>query len=387
MQRLLILTAAELTRDPRARRQVTAAVAAGAHVAGLSTRIGGTAVPLAGLETVRIGSAKSDSRRSSSSRLRGDNPILRELRGLYRLGRLVSLTLAFRRAGRALEAADVVHANDLDALPAAWLLTRIFRARLVYDAHELYSDFESSPPRLSSAVMRWLEGALGRRADAVVTVTDEIAEELTRRFRLRRSPIVVLNCPDLDPVEPTLRSTDDPLRVIYQAAVGHSRDLSELMAAARLVPSVQLTLRVLGADRDQLEAEAAALPRPPHIAEPVAPDGIVAALRDHHIGLVIDRPLGLSNELTLPNKAFEYMMAGLALVVPRVRALVRLVEENGVGLTFDPGDPTDLARALEELAGDRARLDRYRGRARQLALSQFNAEAQRPGLMRAWGMS
>jgi len=385
VQRLLILTAAELTRDPRARRQVAAATAAGAKVAGLSTRLGGSPVPLNGVEIARIGRSPSDSGRPTSTRLRGPNRALRELRGVYRLGRLASLTLAFRRAARTLEPADVVHANDLDTLPAAWLLARGFRARLVYDAHELYSDFESSPPRLYSAVARALEGALGRRAEAVVTVTDEIAEELTRRFRLPRRPDVVLNCPEVDPVEPTIHSTDEPLRAVYQAAVGHTRDLSELMEAARLAPSVELTLRVLGADRAELQAEAAKLPRPPIVEEPVPPAGIIAALRDHHVGLVIDRPLGLSNELTLPNKAFEYMMAGLALVVPRVRALVRLVEENGIGLAFDPGDPADLARALEELAADRARLDRYRTRARELALSRFNAEAQRPALLRAWG--
>ena len=54
------------------------------------------------------------------------------------------------------------------------------RARLVYDAHELYASFEADPPRLYRAAMLALERALARRADAVVTVSDPIADELVR---------------------------------------------------------------------------------------------------------------------------------------------------------------------------------------------------------------
>ena len=42
--------------------------------------------------------------------------------------------------------------------------------------------------------------------------------------------------------------------------------------------------------------------------------------------------------------------------------------------------------ALARLGADREALDEMRRRARELAVTRFNAEAQRPNLMRAWGL-
>jgi hypothetical protein len=141
MSRLLILTPAELTRDPRARRATAAAVAAGWDVRGLCGAAGGAPVDLAGVHVTRV-DADAFSAQLRAAGLGGgrrDAPFVREARGLFRLLRLARLNVALLRAGRKLRA-DVVHANDFDTLPAAWLLARRHSARLVYDAHELYTE-------------------------------------------------------------------------------------------------------------------------------------------------------------------------------------------------------------------------------------------------------
>jgi glycosyltransferase involved in cell wall biosynthesis len=61
------------------------------------------------------------------------------------------------------------------------------------------------------------------------------------------------------------------------------------------------------------------------------------------------------------------------------------VESEHVGVTFDPGSPRALADALSRLADHPAQVEEIKQRARQLALSRFNAEAQAPVLAAAWG--
>jgi glycosyltransferase involved in cell wall biosynthesis len=78
------------------------------------------------------------------------------------------------------------------------------------------------------------------------------------------------------------------------------------------------------------------------------------------------------------------MMAGLAVVVPRLPGLAAIVEREGVGLTFEPRDAADLAAVLERLAADRELLGELRERARQLALERYNAEEQALALAAAW---
>jgi glycogen(starch) synthase len=343
--RLLMLTAGEPASDPRASRAASAARSAG-H------------------EVVSIGGSSGLAR---PARVRS-----RAVRGLGRALRLGSSTLTLRRKGRRSGRFDAVHAHDFATLPAGWLLAR-GQARLVYDAHEIYADQEPDAPRLHRALIRLLEPMLARRADAVVTVSEPIADELCRSLRLERQPLVVLSCPPRTDLEPAARG-DGPLRALYQGAIGPGRPLEDLALAAGHAEGVELTVRVPGA------------PTLPGLAmaEPVEPDRLVDAAAAFHVGLVINRPVTKNDELVLPNKLFEYLMAGLAVVVPRLPGLTPLVEGEGIGLTYEPGRPDLLGAALTRLAGDDEVLAEMRVRARRLALERFNAEAQQPVLLKAW---
>lgn len=309
---------------------------------------------------------------------------VRELRGLYRLLRWLRLTAALSRRAKSLGRFDIVQASDVDTLPAGFLIARRDNARLVYDAHELYADQEPDPPRVYRHAIRAVERLLAPRAAALTTVSEPIADELTRTLSLPRPPLVVLNCPAI--VDPPTRTESGRLRAIYQGAAGPGRSLDDLVKAA--TSTAEISIRVVGIDRDTLRYDVAAhgLAGLVCVLDPVEPDRLVTALGEFDVGLVINRPVTRNDELVFPNKLFEYMMAGLAVVVPRLPALGPFVEHEGVGLTYTPGDPTDLARALDELAADRPRLAEMQRRARAAALARYNAEAQEPKLLEAWGL-
>jgi glycosyltransferase involved in cell wall biosynthesis len=297
----------------------------------------------------------------------------RAVRGLGRAARLGLTTLRLRRAGLGAGRFDVIHAHDFATLPAARLLAR-GGARLVYDAHEIYADQEPDAPSLQRALIRRLEGPLARRADTVITVSEPIAEELNESLRLRKRPLVVLSCPPRSEVEPAARG-DGPLLALYQGAIGPGRPLDDLVVAAEHAEGVQLTVRVPGAP-----------PLPGvEMAQPVEPDELVDAAAAFHVGLVINRPVTRNDELVLPNKLFEYLMAGLAVVAPRLPGMAPVIEGERIGLTYEPGRPELLGAALTELARDGERLARMRAQARRLALERFNAESQLPMLLEAWG--
>jgi glycogen(starch) synthase len=386
MPRLLLLTPAEVTRDPRARRAAQAAIARGVGVAAVSGQISGEEpVPLPNVDVIRVGPrGRTDSTWLLGSSTRREPAALREVRGLVRLLRLVWRTWQLVRGGRAWGRADVVHANDFATLPAGYLLAREHGSRLVYDAHELYAEFEADAPRIATALASRIEGVLARRADAVVTVSDALAAELERRFRLADRPHVVLNAPELVTTAPGAR-TDGPLRAIYQGAFGPGRTLDDLVAAARRAPSVAFTLRVPRTPREELRR---ALTRHAvtnvDAAEPVEPDAVVAALAGFDVGILVDRPLTRNAELGVPNKLFEYLMAGLAVVAPRLEGFASVVDGTGVGVTVPPGRPEAVGEELERLARDRATVQAMGERARELAHTRFNAERQANALVRSW---
>jgi glycosyltransferase involved in cell wall biosynthesis len=163
--------------------------------------------------------------------------------------------------------------------------------------------------------------------------------------------------------------------------MGPGRPLEDLLVAAEHAPEVRFTLRVAGADPDALR-EAAAHLKNVEVVDPVAPTELVEALRGYDIGLIINRPVTRNDELVFPNKLFEYLMAGLAVAVPRLPGMTPLVEGERVGVTYEPGRPELLGEALTQL--DRPEVAEMQRRARELALDNLNAEAQAERLERVW---
>ena len=333
MSRLFLLTPGALSRDPRAGRAVAAGQAHGLEVVVLceepTNGPNGPSHPQAVADTgtvrpvrtahIRPGRLTTALRASRLGGSRRSRPLLRELRGVYRLARLVRTTAAFRLRGRKLATPTIVHSNDFETLPAGFLIARASGARLVYDAHEIYSDQEPDAPRLHRALTSALEGLLSRRADSVVTVSEGIASDLQRTLRLRRPPLVVLNCPPRAPlVDPG--PVPGPLRAVYQGAMGPGRQLEDLLEAAAHSADATIAIRVVGLDLAALRAEIVAR-GVQHVAlvlDPVPPADLVTALAEFDVGLIINRPVTRNDELVFPNKLFEYMMAGLAVVAPRL---------------------------------------------------------------------
>lgn len=297
------------------------------------------------------------------------------------------MTVKLAHAARSRGPFDLIHANDFDTLPAAWLLSRR-SGRLVYDSHELYFDQELDTPHVYRAIAGRVERAAARRADAVLTSAEPYADVLRRELRLSESPIVLLNCPEKVVAEPPQTEEGPLLRVIYQAAMGAGRRLDDLLEAAKHAEGVELTVRVVGADPAELdrEIESRGLGGRVRRVDPVLPTQLVEGLWGFDVGVIINRPLTRTDEFVVPNKLFEYMMAGLAVVVPRLPGLEPIVEGEGIGITFPPGDPEALGQALQELGRDRPRLRAMQKRSRALALDRYNSAVQVKALERAWGL-
>jgi glycogen(starch) synthase len=379
--RVLILSHVELTRDPRARRQAEAAAHAGLDVIGICPADADDPLPFSAGRVVRT-RGEHIAPRLRRVGIGGiqptrDRSVVRELRGLFRLWRLVRTNVLLARAARREGPVDVVLANEIETLPAGWFVARRSHARLVYDAHEIYTSSEPDHPVAHRTLTAWLEGVLARRADDVLTVSDAIAEELERSLRLRRKPLAVLNAPKRTESGPAAR-LPGPLRVVYQGAMAASRPVEDLLAAAEVAEAASVTIRVANADLAALRAEVQrrGLAGRVQIADPVSPTELVEALAGEDVGVILNRPVSLNDELVFPNKLFEYMMAGLAIVAPRLRGVESFITDEKIGALYEPGNPASLGSVLAELAKDLSKTAAMGARSRELALERYNADVE-----------
>jgi glycosyltransferase involved in cell wall biosynthesis len=261
---------------------------------------------------------------------------------------------------------DLIHAHDYHMVGIGARAAARLGARWVYDAHEYLAGIEvpgraDVRARLRRRMLLGVEREYIGRADAVVTVSQGIADRLRADHRLRRPPHVLLNVPvradgpaprdvrarlGLDPGVPLL---------LYSGGLAPRRGLAAVVDGLAELPGVHLVLVAREDDRDApgLLARAAVrgVAERVHTAPYVSPDQVVPYIAGATAGLVpiLHRP---NHELSLITKYFEYLHAGLPILCSDVREMAAATERLGVGEVFRAGDAASFAGAARRLLAD-----------------------------------
>ena len=281
----------------------------------------------------------------------------------------------------------------MDAADRARVLGR--EVPVVYDAIENWAGMpreEWGTVRRHEALLR-LEQEYAHRAAAVLTVSEPIAEALRERLRLAERPLVVLNAPPFEAVarvphrrvrEAAGVAQGTPLAV-YSGSVSAARGLDTLIRAMPLLDGVHLAVVTVPFPHPSwpaLEALAAELGVTDrvHAVPPVDPTELIGFLQDADAGVHTLPSGSVNHEMALPNKLFEYLHAGLPLVVSDAREMAGFVREHHLGAVYRSGDPESLAAAVRQVLADpRPDVDRV-GR---LAV-QYSWQAQEPQVAAAY---
>jgi len=300
----------------------------------------------------------------------------------------LSITASMLWAVRS-ESAEIFHGNDLPALPLTLWAARLHGARTLYDSHEVWVGMCPEWTSFFNAVAQWVENRYIRRMHAVVTVNEQIADELGRRYRIPR-PSVVMNCPEPEsprPLDPrhSIRAKfglapHEPL-ILYQGRYAPWRGLEALIESSRYLSRGILVLRGYGSNEEDLRHRVAALgdSRRAFMVDPVPMTDLVSAASEADIGVVPYTPCTLCNYYASPNKLFEYMMAGLALAVSNLPVLEKIVRDHDLGVVFDPAEPRHIAEQLDALTENPVRLRVCRENAARVARERYhwNHEVQK----------
>jgi glycosyltransferase involved in cell wall biosynthesis len=81
--------------------------------------------------------------------------------------------------------------------------------------------------------------------------------------------------------------------------------------------------------------------------EPAPPDRMIELAAPYDVGLATEPGFSVNNGLALSNKAFTYMLAGLAIAVSETDGQRPIADDLGKAASvFSPGDAASLARGL-----------------------------------------
>lgn len=259
---------------------------------------------------------------------------------------------------------DVVHCHDLNTLWAGRKVKAATGCKLVYDSHEM----ATARNRMGLGWRLWcehFEKAGVPDADAVIMASPGYADVARERYGVEST--VVINVPP--PQEPTgqrdLRTetgvNPDHTFLIYQGSIQENRGIEQVIDAVELLnqridaddDGVSLVVVGYGYHRPTLER----MVRDRGLADvvkfygPVPNRELVDWSSSADIGMCNIVGISPSYRESLPNKFFEYVMAGIPVVVSDFGSMGRICEEEGVGVTCDPTDAEALAAAVVRLRG------------------------------------
>ena len=306
-----------------------------------------------------------------------------------RIGRFLRTAPGVYRRARS-HRADVYHLHDPELLPFG-LALRLRGGRVIYDAHEDYGreilTKEWIHPRLRPLVA-WatslLEQAIVRSLDLVVAATPTIAD----RFPSERT-VLVQNFPALDELGGAggIPHRDRPPWTVYVGDLTPIRGAREMIAAMALTGRDDVSL-VLGGRfspaslEDDLRQVAG--------WERVQFRGwldrrsVGELLRQGRMGLVVFHPTPAHIDAQ-PNKLFEYMGAGLPVVVSAFPAWQRLVDDLRCGLAVDPMKPDAIAGAVSWLLDNPDEAEAMGRRGRAAVEDRYNWHREAARLLEAYG--
>ncbi len=244
---------------------------------------------------------------------------------------------------------DAYHANNWDSLPVAAEAARRNHACLVLDIHE---SMNTSSGWLYNTLNKAVVRRYHKQIDASTTVVTAIADSYRQTFGL--APTVLMNVPALPSMRIPLKTTDPhKIRLIHHGAALPARS-ADLMIKTIAQCDVRYELHLVFTNiasnyvtslkrlADQI-APGRVIFHPPF-----PPLEIVPEIANFDIGFYPLPPTNYNNLISLPNKLFEFIAAGLAVCIGPSPSMAEIVNQYHCGVVAPSFEPTVLAGILNQ---------------------------------------
>jgi hypothetical protein len=259
---------------------------------------------------------------------------------------------------------DFIYGGTTGALSAIAEAARRQRVRYAVDLEDLHSAETSGlDAQQTDALAARVERAVLSRAAFVTTSSDAIAQAYGSLYGV--TPVVIGNTFPLPLLPPDFsRPAGGPLRVYwFSQTIGAGRGLEDaVVALGRAGVPAELTVRgrPLAGYLESLAGLAAA--HAPRLAivhqRPGPPDAMVDLARGYDVGLALEQMMPPNRRLCVTNKAFTYILAGVAVAISDTPGQHALGVDLGCGAALvPPGDIDTLAGAFARWSRDPALLE------------------------------
>lgn len=258
---------------------------------------------------------------------------------------------------------SVLVANDLDTLPAVFLVSKIRGLPLVYDSHEYFTEVpELLGRKWIKRTWEMLEALMLPHIQFAYTVSASIAEEYRRKYGIPMQ--VIRNLPtkseNLQP-QIILKKNREHL-IIYQGSLNMGRGLELAIRAMGYISNARLIIAGAGDVEGELRelTESLSLMERVHFTGRITPGELRLYTIQADLGISLEEKLGLNYYYALPNKLFDYIQARIPVLVSDLPEMSRVVTQYAIGKVNHTHDPYELSLVFQEMLSDKNKRREWR---------------------------
>lgn len=244
---------------------------------------------------------------------------------------------------------DILLSNDLDTLPANFLISKFLKKPLVYDSHEYFTEVPELIHRPQvQRIWKWLEQKMVPHIKNAYTVCNSIANIYFEKYG---TPFqVVRNVPLAVNFEKNAKKHSKEKIILYQGSLNIGRGLGHAILSMKYIENAKLIIAGDGDIKPQLEKQVKdeKLQNKVKFTGRLTLEALAKLTTQADLGLSIEEDLGLNYHYALPNKLFDFIQAHVPVLVTNLPEMAAIVNQYKIGEITNSLKPDKLAEKITE---------------------------------------
>lgn len=250
---------------------------------------------------------------------------------------------------------DCILANDLDTLPACFFISKLKKSTLVYDSHELFSEGpELQGRKFVQSFWRKLEDFFLPRIKKSYTVSQSIADFYHKKYQNNMGVVRNIPLKNQAYISEEVSFPTQQKTILYQGVLNPGRGIKPMIEALQYIENLDLIIIGYGKVEDDLKQFVIDKKMQDRVffLGRISREKLLNYTQKATLGMVLEEPLGLSFQYSLPNKLFDYIHAQIPIIAGNLNEISKIIKEYKVGIIVENYTPKAIATAIQDLLND-----------------------------------
>ncbi|MBN1969792.1 MAG: glycosyltransferase [Candidatus Delongbacteria bacterium] len=245
---------------------------------------------------------------------------------------------------------DLIVSLDIYPLLPSYLLKIIYRSKFVYDIHEYWRGHTSfKKGSLKYYIWTSYENFFISKTDYNITVGNFLSEKLANDYKVvkpRVLPNIPMSKPELrnDYLREKFKLDSNTFIYIYQGTIYKGESYRKIIDTINKIDNCALVFITHKPDRVEELKQYAKHNNIDNVYfhEGVVSEKLLKITASANCGLTILDNLGDTFYYSVPNKMYEFILAGIPQISSNFPEMIEIVEKNEIGITLNPDMPVYL---------------------------------------------